>query len=265
LSFEPLCSNASRHPHASHRHGIDVEVKAGQLVVRKRSPWRHRLVLLGSFALLCAALYGAYEWGRFEGGFDRLEAMAIQREARDRIDSLEKANETLRAQVAAVEVSRKVEAEAYTQVEHTLADLQAQVLRQEEELTFYRGIVSPEDGLQGLRIQRFEIAPGAEERRYLLRLVLVQSLRQDKVVSGDVRIELEGLRAGEPASLPLADAAAIERRDGRLVFSFRYFENLEQEILLPENFDPTSVSVEVRAARQDPIRRTFPWQVEARG
>lgn len=240
-------------------------MKAGQLVVRKRSPWRHRLVLLALFTVLCVGLYGAYEWGRFEGGFDRLEAMRIQREARERIETLEDANETLKAQVAAVEVSRKVEAEAYTQVERTLADLQAQVLRQEEELTFYRGIVSPDDGLRGLRIQRFEIAPGREERRYLLRLVLVQSMRQDKVVSGDVRIELEGLRAGTPASLPLAEAADLDRRDGRLAFSFRYFENLEQEIVLPENFDPTSVSIEVRAPRQDPIRQSFPWQVEARG
>ena len=51
------------------------------------------------------------------------------------------------------------------QVSAALEDLQAQVLKQREELTFYRGIVSPEDGIGGLRIQGFQVqsggAPGA--------------------------------------------------------------------------------------------------------
>ncbi|HSN70318.1 MAG TPA: DUF6776 family protein [Steroidobacteraceae bacterium] len=240
-------------------------MRTGQLVVRRRAPWRQRALIATGIVALILALYAAYEWGRFDGGYDRIESARVERETASRLKALEQENELLRAQVASVEVSRKIEAEAYREVERTLADLQAEVLRQDEELTFYRGIVSPEDGLKGLRIQRFEVAPGADERRYLLRLVLVQSLRQDKIVSGDVRIEFEGLREGQPATLPLGDAATLKRRDGRLAFSFRYFENLEQEVVLPAGFDPTAVNVEVRAARQDPIRQTFPWQVEVRG
>ena len=240
-------------------------MKQGQLVVRRRSVWRHRALAGLTTVAALAGMYGAYEWGRFEGGYDRFEAIRAEREAGSRLKALDQENSTLRAQLAAVEVSRKIEAEAYREVERTLADLQAQVLRQEEELTFYRGIVSPEDGLRALRIQRFEIAPAGEEGRYLLRLVLVQSLRQDKVISGNVDIHLEGLREGAPAKLELVDAAVAGPKNGRLAFSFRYFENLEQEIALPRDFDPTAVSVEVRASRQDPILETFPWQVEARG
>ena len=66
-------------------------------------------------------------------------------------------------------------------MEKNLADLQAQVLRHREELTFYRGIVSPEDGIGGLRIQSFNVMAGAAERHYRVRLVLVQSMRQDTV------------------------------------------------------------------------------------
>ncbi len=45
-------------------------------------------------------------------------------------------------------------------MEKNLADLQAQVLKHREQLTFYRGIVSPEDGIGGLRIQRFQVLSG---------------------------------------------------------------------------------------------------------
>jgi hypothetical protein len=239
-------------------------VKKGQLVVRRHAPWKRRLAAASVALLAIVVVYAVYEWGRFDAGYDRLAAIQTERDLRRKVEALETRNRALESQVASVDVSRKVESEAYAEVERTLSDLQAKVLSQDEELTFYRGIVSPEEGLKGLRIQRFEIEPAVKTRGFLLRLVLVQSLRQDRIVSGEVRIALEGLREGVPATMSLKDAMATEKRSDRLQFSFRYFENLEQEILLPDDFAPTSVSVEVRAARHDPIRQTFPWQIEAK-
>ena len=65
-----------------------------------------------------------------------------------------------------------------------MGELQAQIQAQEEELVFYRGIVSPQDGVAGLRIQSLEVLPGDGENRYLLRLLLVQAIVHSRRVAG---------------------------------------------------------------------------------
>jgi hypothetical protein len=146
-------------------------------------------------------------------------------------------------------------------VEKNLQDLQAQVLRQREELTFYRGIVSPEDGIGGLRVQGFQVQSGGAPRHYRLLLVLQQSMREDAVVSGSVNIQIEGVRANRPEQLALPQLA--DGADAQLPFKFRYFQKFEQDVVLPEGFEPRAVNVEVRSTRLAPVRESYPWQVQA--
>lgn len=238
-------------------------MRTGQLVVRYHSSWRRRalLIVAGIGALLL--LYVMYEWGRFEGGYSKFAEIQRRRELAAKIDVLEQENEKLRAQVATAELAHNVDDKAYADVEKNLADLQAQVLKQREELTFYRGIVSPEDGIGGLRVQRFQVLPGGADHHYRLRLVLVQSMRQDAVVSGSVTVQIEGVRENRPVQLALSDAGVATRADGQLPFQFRYFQNLEQDIVLPQGFEPRAVNVEVRSGRLAPVRESYPWQVQA--
>jgi hypothetical protein len=238
-------------------------MRTGQLVVRYHSSWRRRAALIGAAFGALALLYLMYEWGRFEGGYSKFAEIQRRRELAAQIEALERDKEKLRAQVAAAELARDVDHKSYADVERDLADLQAQVLKAREELTFYRGIVSPEDGIGGLRIQRFQVLPGAADHHYRLRLVLVQSMRQDTVVSGAVSVLIEGVRDNRAVELPLAQVGAKTRADGLVPFQFRYFQNLEQDIVLPDGFEPRAVTVEVRSSRLAPVRESHPWQVQA--
>lgn len=240
-----------------------ASLRTGRLVVRHQSSWRRRGLLIAGLLGGLLLLYVIYEWGRFEGGYSKFAEVQRRRELIARIEALEQDNEKLRTDVAKAQLARNVDDRAYGDVEKNLADLQAQVLKQREELTFYRGIVSPEDGIGGLRIQRFQVLSGGAERHYRLRLVLVQSMRQDAVVAGSVSIQIEGARNNRPEQLALAQAAPATRGDGLLPFQFRYFQNLEQDIVLPEGFEPRAVNVEVRSSRLAPVRESYPWQVQA--
>lgn len=239
--------------------------RTGQFVIRQHPTWRRRAVMIGAVLGSIVALYLMYEWGRFEGGYSKFAEIQHRRELAARIEGLEEENERLRAEVASAELARNVDNKAYADVEKNLADLQAQVLKHREQLTFYRGIVSPEDGIGGLRIQRFQVLPGAADRQYRLRLVLVQSMRQETVVSGAVIVQIEGVRDNRPQQLALPQAGVKTRADGQLPFQFRYFQNLEQDIVLPEGFEPRAVNVEVRSARLDPVRESYPWRVQIEG
>lgn len=240
-------------------------LRTGAFVVRQMPSWRRRVLLVGAVLGTLVAMYLMYEWGRFEGGYSKFAEIQQRREFNTQIQALKDENERLRAEVASAELARNVDNKAYAAVEKNLADLQAQVLKHREQLTFYRGIVSPEDGIGGLRIQRFQVLPGAAEHHYRLRLVLVQSMRQETVVSGSVVVQLEGVRENRPVQLRLSEAADTERADGLLPFQFRYFQNLEQDIVLPDGFEPRAVNVEVRSARLAPVRESYPWQVQVEG
>lgn len=240
-------------------------LRTGVFVVRQVPTWRRRALLVCAVLGSLIAMYLMYEWGRFEGGYSKFAEIQRRRELSARIEALQEENERLRAEVASAELARNVDNKAYADVEKNLADLQAQVLKHREQLTFYRGIVSPEDGIGGLRIQRFQVLPGAADHHYRLRLVLVQSMRQETVVSGSVVVQLEGVRENRPVQLPLSEAADTERADGLLPFQFRYFQNLEQDIVLPDGFEPRAVNVEVRSARLAPVRESYPWQVQQEG
>jgi hypothetical protein len=235
----------------------------GQLVVRYQSPWRRRglaiVGLLGGVVLL----YAIYEWGRFAGGYSRFAEVQRRRELAAQIEALERETEKLRGDIAKAELARNVDNKSYGVVEKNLEDLQAQVLKQREELTFYRGIVSPEDGIGGLRVQGFQVHSGGAPRHYRLLLVVQQSMREDAVVSGSVNIQIEGVRANRPEQLGLPQLVAGARADGQLPFKFRYFQKFEQDVVLPEGFEPRAVNVEVRSTRLAPVRESYPWQVQA--
>lgn len=241
---------------------VSSGMRPGRLVVRYDSPWRRRSVLIGAVVGVFVLLYVVFEWGRFEGGYSKFAETQRRRELMVRIEHLEEENSKLRAAVAAAELAREVDRKAYADVEKSLADLQAQVLKQREELTFYRGIFSPEDGIGRLRIQRFQVLPDGVENHYQLRLVLMQSMRQDSIVSGAVSIQIEGVQDNRPARLMLAEVGGETRADGSVPFRFRYFQNLEQKIALPNGFEPRAVNVEVRSPRLDPVRESFPWKVQ---
>jgi hypothetical protein len=245
--------------------GDNAPFKTGRMVVRYHTPWRRRALMVAAAIGSVIVVYGTYEWGRFDGGYSVFAMMQERRDRAAEITALKDENAGLRAKVTGAETSRSVEHQSYADVERTLGDLQAQVQKQRDELAFYRGIVSPEDGVGGLRIQRMDVLPDAGDGRYKLRLVLMQSMRQDAIIAGSVKIELEGSRNKQPVRLTLAELGGQTRESGDVAFSFRYFQNIEQDIALPADFEPTAIDVEVKSSRQQPLHQSFPWSVRTTG
>jgi hypothetical protein len=204
----------------------------------------------------------AYHRGRVSAGLDTAEVMLERRQLEARAARLEKQNAKLNAKVAELEMSRHLDREAYGQVERTLGELQSQLSRQGDDLAFYKSIVSPEDGVQGLRIHRFEVQRGAEPREYLLKLTLVQAMRHESVASGLAQIVLRGTEDGRPAHHSLGEL--LGRPKAALPFSFRYFQTIEQVVTLPEGFEPFEAEVQVRSGKlRAPLEQSFPWKPPA--
>lgn len=239
-------------------------MKQPSLVAAPSSGARRALVLGLVFALLAGIGYLIFELGRYQAKYSVLDAREERRALNETIAGLEQANETLRRRVAILETSSDVDQEAYAQVESTLSELQEEIRDKEKELAFYRGIVSPADGQAGLRIETLELKPVVgDEQLYQLRLVLVQAMKQDRRISGVVLLNFVGERDGEPARLALQDLKR-EGESGEIAFSFRFFQDFERELLLPEGFVPATVEVEVRPKGRNAkvMNEVFPWPTE---
>jgi len=227
----------------------------------KRKP---QLLYLLVILVLGGGAFLLFELGRLSGGYSFLDQRREREEMLATIATRDQTIEELSRRLAILETSQEIDRETYAQLEDNLGDLQAQIQAQEEELAFYRGIISPEDGAAGLRIQTLELRPGDAEHAYLLHLVLVQAITHDRRISGSVRFEIAGLLGSEPVQFGLDELTSEEAR-GELAYNFRYFQDLQRRIVLPQGFEPNQVLMEIRPREPSGAAATqaFEWSAIA--
>lgn len=202
----------------------------------------------------------AYSRGQASAGLNAAQAALDRRELVARATRLEEENAQLNVRIAELEMARRLDREAYGQVEKTLGELQSQLSRQGDDLAFYRTIVSPADGVQGLRIQRFEVQPGDEPREFLLKVTLIQAMRHESVAAGLVQVVVHGMQGDRPARYSVGEL--LGRPKAQLPFSFRYFQTVEQAVTLPEGFKAFEAEVQLRSSKlRSPVQQSFPWKV----
>src|SRR5690606_13831512 len=205
--------------------------------------------LMAALALLgVLALYFMYELGRYDAGYDRLAVAQQRTELEVAIERLEKSNRELRTRLAELDMIRIGRAREQAEVSRTIGELQQQVARQAQELAFYRGIVAQAGASLGVKIQQLRIVRGQQPQRFHVRLTLVRSVRPEDAVSGCLVLAVDGESGGKSKTLDFPALTGGKQRE--LPFTFRYFENFEQEIALPTGFRPQRLAVEVRSTRK---------------
>lgn len=227
------------------------------MVVKAYRPWRYRITIALLLILAVAAVAYAYQRGLNDGGYFHTEARS-EREALEAELARARGTETeLRDEVAVLERAQEVDQAARENLRQDLIALQDEIQRLEEELAFYRGIVSPEDGQSGLQVQDFSVTPTGEVRQFDYRLMLIQALSHDRRVDGNATLAIVGRQDGEDVRLSLADVA--ER--ATLAFSFRYFQGFEGRLTLPEGFEPEAVELTVNpnGRNRNELEERFEW------
>ncbi|WP_273455636.1 DUF6776 family protein [Nevskia ramosa] len=167
--------------------------------------------------------------------------------------------ETLRDQVAYLSRSQEIDTGACQDVKQSLGQLQAESSDLREQLAFYRGIVSPQESQAGVRVYEFRVSTmKTSPNQYRYDLVLIQPVRSDKRVGGQVELSIEGLKSGKKRTLKLDDVAVDGARN--LLFSFKYFEEFSGQLKLPEDFRPLRVTVSLQpGGGQAAIEDEYEW------
>ena len=233
-------------------------------VVRTRAPALSTLLLSAAVLIALFAFYVVYELGRYNAGYDR-QAVAQQRtELEVQIEHLEKSNREMRTQLAELDTFRVGRAHEQAEVARQMGELQAQLAQQTQELAFYRGVVAQGAGSIGLKVEQLRVTAVADHPgSFNVHFSLVRSGRADSEATGTWVLSLEGSAGGEARSLDLPALTAGHTRELR--YSFRYFQDFDQELTVPPGFRPEQLALEVRSSKKDvsPLTQSFLWTVEA--
>lgn len=214
-------------------------------------------------AMVVAIVVGGYlifEFGRIQANYNIVDVQAEQQEYRNQIDTLDGEIVELKQEIARLETTQVIEKEAYQVVEANLSNLQRKIQEQQEAIAFYRGIVSPKDGGRGLRVQDLRLTRGKDERHYNLRLVLVQVMKHDRSVKGEVDFSIDGEIDGVATTYKLSQLLP-EDGSSSWPFAFRYFQDFDRELVIPDGFTPSTINVEVisRTKSIASVKQSFDW------
>ena len=213
----------------------------GGFHVRQYRPWKLWVSLFLMIGLMAMFFYLGRGYQNYE-----LERLLLERETLlSRIADLETRNRNLVQKNAHLEGSSKIERDAYELANRELARLQQELLAQQEELVFYRGIVSPKDATLAVNLQTFEIRKKNSQNHYSYKMILTKSGKSTKKISGGASVIIRGEDENGVSEHNMTDLA-LDNPGKDPKFAFRYFQVFEGDIELPEGFEPFEVEIGIR-------------------
>lgn len=224
-----------------------------RLVVKHHRPHRTWVSAAVGTAAVLLAVWLAFVYGEYRAGFDRQAAGALK----DALADAQERADALNDQITVLQRQRSVDQDTREQVQASLQELQRKQADLQEEVAFYKGIVSPGSGEEGLRVQSLRLASDGAPRLYHYRLVLTQVRTRELRISGSVFMKVYGVQDGKPVTLDVRDLSPNGK--GPSGFTFQYFQSLEGDLLLPPGFTPGRVEVTAQESGHAAVQQNFDW------
>ena len=227
------------------------------------SPRRRVLVMLGFIAVCVIGIAGGYRVGTSKADLDQIYMGALV--------ELKRANEAeldqLNSLMVEANLNREVDRQAAQELRQTIKGLRDELAALNEEVTFYKSVMSPSSIARGLQIAEFDLATTDSNNQYTFHLLLTQVETRRDWIQGSVDFTVQGvIRTAESAAGNAEQVLSLTEIGGAdsypLKFRFRYFQDLTGVITLPEGFEPQSVVVTAlkRGANTAGLSRSFDWK-----
>lgn len=213
---------------------------------------------LGLILLVILMVWVSFEYGLKVAGYDKSEAMTYIDDLQQQIEDLQSQYTEKQRQTAMLERNSAIDDGASEQLKISLDAAKAESLELKKELFFYKSIVSPGDTRRSLAIQTIQIKPDVDGT-FRYKIMVSQRGRNDRFARGSINVTIEGSQDGQVSKLKLSSVSNEAKKQKS--FGFKYFQNFEGSMKLPESFQPEFIRVQVkpRSSRIDPIDEKFTW------
>ena len=126
------------------------------------------------------------------------------------------------------------------------------------ELDFYRRLAGTGGEQSGLDVYRAEVIPTESGKVFQFILTLTQNIRRASIITGRARMDIEGTMENRPLTLYWSQISDGETPEPS--FRFKYFQQLEGYLTLPDGFNPTRLLITLEAKGQrKPVIRKYSW------
>lgn len=227
--------------------------------------YRPRLMFwltLSFAAVLILSVQAAYWLGQSKdaSGHERLlrELAAVRSE----LDSARQTEQSLRRKIENAKLGTEVDRRSLEDVRRELLDAKSAMAAVEEENQFYRNLMAPAGNQRGLNFGAVELADTDKARTYRFKVVMQQLATQHELLHGTLNFNIVGRRHGEVSVLALHEVST-DVDGANIKLRFKYFQNIEGQLVLPADFEPERIELEARSTGKNAtsIDKRFGWLV----
>lgn len=231
-------------------------------VVKSRPHARARLLLI-LLVVFGLAVAGAYWFGQKQAMSGYGRAQRDLAAVRAELEEVRKGELQLRQQKENASLGAEVDRKSLEEVRQQVIDLKAQIAGLEEENQFYRNLMSPDGNQRGLNFGPVEIVHTDRPRTFRYKVVMQQLAVESELLTGTLNFNVVGRQEGAVKVLPLSQlSSSVEGANIKL--RFKYFQNIEGELVLPEGFEPERIELEARSSGSNAaIEKRFAWLVQS--
>ena len=234
--------------------------KQFQMMVVPHRPYYKVMIFMTFLVALGAFSWVTFEYGKRQGLALKVEVVRERDRIRSELEESHRRLDEMGQEIADLKVGGRIDDQANEEVRETIESLQEQIAEMNEEISFYKGVMLPNVANRGLRIERLDLSETAPNRvRYSL--LLTQIVDKHDFVQGDVTVSLAGRESGEEKQYPLQQLDSD--KSGALRFRFRYFQNINGEMQLPEGFEPREVMILAQSSGSNgqTLEKSFNWSL----
>ena len=228
------------------------------IVPRRRRVRPYRVV---GVLLLCA-LSGivGYGVGWSQSGHRITDVAQTRPSLAKELAAVTKEYDQVRRRMVQLERATAIDEQALRTARNTIADLEGKLASLEADLTFYRNIMAPSEVSKGLQVDQLRLRPTRNDDEFGFKLVLTQVGDNKSYISGLVAVNIIGEREGQQEVIPLRDLSSDVEELG-VRFRFRYFQDIEGTLSVPDDFEPYEIQVVAKAegSKASQAERTFQW------
>lgn len=161
-------------------------------------------------------------------------------------------------QIAILKRSEQVARIAAQDLRKTLADREEEISALRADLAFYSNLVGSGEQGKALTVHGVHLQSVKGSRAWYATITLTQNARRGTKNKGTVKLAVEGVRDGKLRLLKWPQISAPDDADS-ITYEFKYFQQLHATLMLPENFTPNRLRVQVNPSDGKEITHSMAW------
>lgn len=220
---------------------IHSKMNSKKLIVTQQ---KSKLWYITIFLGCVVTLVSIYSLGRYLAVEDLFQTKQLLSETEEILNNTQNAYGDITESLVLEKQSTLVESLSNQDLIENIKSLELELKSMQEELRFYRNIMAPEKGANGLNVDQLAITKVDSEGRFHFRLTIIQAQKQAQFLKGNVEITLFGEDNNNPInqlSYRFTELGTFKKSDFK--FQFKYFQNIQGFIQLPDNFMPQRLVV----------------------